>query len=66
MEKIDTHAHVVPPGWRKYCEEHGFGKPDGMPAIPVCRKIRSSVSRLHLTDNNHAGMDTRGAYCTDG
>ncbi|PTB53114.1 hypothetical protein M431DRAFT_145971 [Trichoderma harzianum CBS 226.95] len=34
MEKIDTHAHVVPPGWRKYCEEHGFGKPDGMPAIP--------------------------------
>ncbi|KAL7917031.1 hypothetical protein ACQKWADRAFT_307794 [Trichoderma austrokoningii] len=34
MEKIDTHAHVVPPGWRKYCEEYGFGKPDGMPAIP--------------------------------
>ncbi|KAJ5966306.1 hypothetical protein N7481_013020 [Penicillium waksmanii] len=34
MEKIDTHCHIVPPGWRKWCEEHGWDKPDGMPCIP--------------------------------
>jgi hypothetical protein len=36
MEKIDTHCHIVPPGWRKWCEELGWGTPDGMPCIPVC------------------------------
>lgn len=35
MERIDTHTHVVPEVWRKYSVEHGFGRPDGMPAIPV-------------------------------
>ncbi|CAM1506337.1 Fc.00g059780.m01.CDS01 [Cosmosporella sp. VM-42] len=34
MERIDTHCHIVPPGWRRYCEEHGHEKPDGMPGIP--------------------------------
>ncbi|KAJ9501536.1 hypothetical protein LTR99_004418 [Exophiala xenobiotica] len=35
MERIDTHAHVVPEIWRKYSTEYGFGRPDGMPAIPA-------------------------------
>lgn len=35
MGRIDTHAHFVPPAWRSACEEHGYGKPDGMPEIPV-------------------------------
>ncbi|KIX06195.1 uncharacterized protein Z518_04169 [Rhinocladiella mackenziei CBS 650.93] len=35
MERIDTHAHVVPEVWRKYCCEHGYDKPDGMPKIPA-------------------------------
>lgn len=32
MQKIDTHCHIVPPGWRKWCEELGWDKPDGMPS----------------------------------
>ncbi|OJJ76717.1 hypothetical protein ASPBRDRAFT_72588 [Aspergillus brasiliensis CBS 101740] len=35
MDRIDTHCHVVPDGWRKACEKYGWGKPDGMPAIPA-------------------------------
>ncbi|KAJ5100455.1 hypothetical protein N7456_006507 [Penicillium angulare] len=35
MEKIDTHCHVVPEGWRKWCKKLGWDKPDGMPAIPA-------------------------------
>ncbi|KAJ9615636.1 hypothetical protein H2200_001711 [Cladophialophora chaetospira] len=35
MERIDTHAHVVPEVWRKYCSENGYDRPDGMPAIPA-------------------------------
>ncbi|ETI25798.1 hypothetical protein G647_02572 [Cladophialophora carrionii CBS 160.54] len=35
MERIDTHAHVVPEVWRKYTSEHGYDRPDGMPAIPA-------------------------------
>lgn len=34
MERIDTHTHVVPDVWRRYCCDHGHDKPDGMPAIP--------------------------------
>ncbi|KAB8272905.1 hypothetical protein BDV30DRAFT_227100 [Aspergillus minisclerotigenes] len=34
MERIDTHCHIVPSGWRKWCERHGWDKPDGMPGIP--------------------------------
>ncbi|KAJ5585640.1 hypothetical protein N7450_005427 [Penicillium hetheringtonii] len=32
--KIDTHCHIVPRGWKKWCEELGWDKPDGMPFIP--------------------------------
>ena len=38
MERIDVHAHCVPPGYREYCLQNDFagrGHPDGMPAIPV-------------------------------
>ena len=38
MERIDVHAHCVPPAYREYCLENEFageGHPDGMPAIPV-------------------------------
>ncbi|GKZ30311.1 hypothetical protein AbraIFM66950_008648 [Aspergillus brasiliensis] len=35
MSRIDTHCHVVPDGWRNACEKYGWGKPDGMPAIPA-------------------------------
>jgi hypothetical protein len=34
-DKIDTHAHFIPPFYRRACEDTGHGKPDGMPAIPV-------------------------------
>lgn len=42
MEKIDTHCHIVPEGWRRWCEQLGWDKPDGMPCIPV-RKIACSL-----------------------
>ncbi|CAG8259597.1 unnamed protein product [Penicillium salamii] len=38
MERIDVHAHCVPPSYREYCLQSDFagkGYPDGMPAIPV-------------------------------
>ncbi|KAJ5775686.1 uncharacterized protein N7511_000697 [Penicillium nucicola] len=35
MERIDTHCHIVPDGWRKWCEKLGWDKPDGMPCIPA-------------------------------
>lgn len=66
MEKIDTHAHVVPPVWRKYCEEHGFGKPDGMPAIPVCGHFQSFILYITRLTIAYVGMDIRNAYCTYG
>ncbi|KAE8383729.1 hypothetical protein BDV26DRAFT_276993 [Aspergillus bertholletiae] len=34
MDHLDTHCHIVPPGWRKWCEELGWDQPDGMPCIP--------------------------------
>lgn len=40
MERIDVHAHCVPPAYREYCLQNDFagrGHPDGMPAIPVGR-----------------------------
>jgi hypothetical protein len=40
-ERIDTHAHFIPPFYRKACEATGHGQPDGMPAIPVSVHFRS-------------------------
>ncbi|KAJ5219254.1 uncharacterized protein N7498_001353 [Penicillium cinerascens] len=37
MERIDVHAHCVPPAYREYCLQNDFagkGHHDGMPAIP--------------------------------
>jgi hypothetical protein len=34
-ERIDSHAHFLPPFYREACENTGHGKPDGMPTIPV-------------------------------
>ncbi|KAG4441838.1 hypothetical protein IFR05_002702 [Cadophora sp. M221] len=33
-EKIDIHAHFIPPFYREASLKTGHGKPDGMPAIP--------------------------------
>ncbi|KAJ0108786.1 hypothetical protein J7T55_011277 [Diaporthe amygdali] len=35
IQRIDTHAHFLPPSYRQACIEAGYGKPDGMPALPV-------------------------------
>ena len=35
QDRVDTHAHFVPPVWRKALEENGHAHPDGIPAIPV-------------------------------
>ena len=43
MERIDMHAHFVPPAWRKLSEETGHGQPDGMPAIPVSEKKKGLI-----------------------
>ncbi|KAF9889213.1 hypothetical protein FE257_007526 [Aspergillus nanangensis] len=34
IERIDVHSHFVPPFWREASVSAGYGKPDGMPAIP--------------------------------
>ncbi|PVH73618.1 aminocarboxymuconate-semialdehyde decarboxylase [Cadophora sp. DSE1049] len=33
-EKIDVHAHIVPPFYREACLKTGHGNPDGMPGVP--------------------------------
>ncbi|KAH6690746.1 hypothetical protein BKA61DRAFT_565097 [Leptodontidium sp. MPI-SDFR-AT-0119] len=33
-EKIDIHAHFIPPFYREACLKTGHGRPDGMPTIP--------------------------------
>lgn len=35
MERIDVHAHAVPPKYRQYMLDNGFDQPDGMASIPV-------------------------------
>jgi hypothetical protein len=34
-ERIDTHAHFIPPFYREECEKRGHARPDHMPRIPV-------------------------------
>ncbi|CAN6674683.1 hypothetical protein TRVA0_061S00144 [Trichomonascus vanleenenianus] len=37
MERIDVHAHCVPPAYREYCLNNAYagkGNPDGMPGMP--------------------------------
>lgn len=46
MQRIDTHSHAVPAGWRKYCMELGWEKPDGMAGIPASPPVdRSLIAR---------------------
>ncbi|OJJ38001.1 hypothetical protein ASPWEDRAFT_68099 [Aspergillus wentii DTO 134E9] len=35
MERIDTHAHIVPEVWRQWCLKYGLQRPDGMSGIPA-------------------------------
>lgn len=57
MQRIDTHSHAVPPGWRRYCMELGWEKPDGMAGIPV-RDEMFPVQYVKA-DRNAKGMDHR-------
>lgn len=41
-ERIDTHAHLLPPFYRQACIEAGHEKPDGMPELPVSIPIYST------------------------
>ena len=34
-QRVDIHAHFIPPSYRQACFEAGHGKPDGMPKLPV-------------------------------
>jgi hypothetical protein len=48
LERIDTHAHFIPPFYRTASEEQGNGQPDGMPAIPVSdHPLTTSYSAGH-------------------
>ena len=59
MERIDTHAHFVPPAWRKLCEETGHDQPDGMPAIPVSYTENQPLIELEasMTADMMSAMD---------
>ncbi|OAP62363.1 hypothetical protein AYL99_04566 [Fonsecaea erecta] len=35
MEKIDVHAHAIPPAYRAHLVAYGHEHPDGMPSIPA-------------------------------
>lgn len=43
-ERIDVHAHFLPPFYREACEKTGHGNPDGMPAVPVRLAININPS----------------------
>lgn len=61
MERIDVHAHCVPPAYREYCLKNDFagrGHPDGMPAIPVSAKWPKFDDRM-LTWALRTGMRSR-------
>ena len=34
-ERIDTHAHIVPPFYLEACQNTGHGRPDNIAAFPV-------------------------------
>lgn len=41
-ERIDTHAHLLPPFYRQACIDAGHEKPDGMPELPVSIHMSST------------------------
>src|SRR5688572_12928035 len=54
MQRIDTHSHAVPPGWRKYCHDLGWDKPDGMAGLPVSNYYpqTAGMDQMILTRGN--------------
>lgn len=42
MERIDVHAHAVPPKYRQYMLDSGFDQPDGIASIPVGKQLYNS------------------------
>lgn len=63
MEVIDTHCHVIPSGWKRWCEQYGWDKPDGMPGIPVSAAT-GNQSRYISTDRLE--LECRSPYCAHG
>lgn len=62
MERIDVHAHCVPPAYREYCLQNEFagkGHPDGMPAIPVGPNSPNQVDRVFLILIDRIGVQNR-------
>jgi hypothetical protein len=47
-QRIDAHAHFLPPFYRQACIDANFTQPDGMPKLPVflCRAIESYCNVL--------------------
>ena len=80
-EKIDTHSHFVPPGYRTARMENGHEFPDGMPGIPpwteethlhmmettnITKSIISITSPgTHLVPNNDALARKLTRYCNE-
>lgn len=67
MERIDFHAHCVPPAYREYCLQNDFagrGHPDGMPAIPV-RDQPNSSKVIMDNSTNISGMGRAHTHPND-
>jgi hypothetical protein len=60
-ERIDTHAHIVPPFYLEACQNTGHGKPDNIAAFPV---ILISSMALEYS-NSLSGMEPRGSLIYD-
>jgi hypothetical protein len=37
LSRADLHSHFIPPSYRAALVKYGYGQPDGMPFIPVCK-----------------------------
>ncbi|KAJ5121913.1 hypothetical protein N7448_003046 [Penicillium atrosanguineum] len=70
MERIDVHAHCVPPAYREYCLKNDFagrGHPDGMPAIPDwdAKSHIQLMKDLNIT-KSVLSMSSPGTHLTPG
>jgi len=63
--KIDVHSHFLPPFYRKACLETGHGKPDGMPALPVCPSSNLFLLAKRLTKLQEWDEDTHLEFMRD-
>jgi hypothetical protein len=64
-ERIDVHAHFLPPFYRAACLETGNGKPDGMPVLPVCLTLTSRIGHDVKDANIKIGVERRKASGLD-